>query len=162
MLHRKLSCQCLSTLLSLPYAGKGAAFVSVQKQDYKCEVFYYLALKAWYAATVIILTTTLFYKIIKDDETALPESELALSLLLEGSARCSLCFPRDIGDEPGEVSEPILPSPPPPTHYCSNRKQDLGSSITPGFHHPVYKYLLPVILNSGAAVVTNTNLMKFV
>lgn len=81
-----------STFHTLHSAGKGAGFVSVMKEDYKCEVFYYLALKAWNAATVIILTTVLFYKIIKDDETALPESELALSLFMEVSLRCSLFF----------------------------------------------------------------------
>lgn len=40
------------------------------KEDYKCRIFYYLALRAQYAATVIISTAVLFYKIVKDDETA--------------------------------------------------------------------------------------------
>lgn len=53
--------------------------MGAEKEDYKCRVFYYLALKAQYAATVIISTAVLFYKIVKDDETAPPESELALS-----------------------------------------------------------------------------------
>lgn len=96
MLDRKLSANpfLLSTFLSLLSLGKGAGFVSVMKEDYKCEVFYYLALKAWYATTVIILTTVLFYKIIKDDETALPEST---ALFVEGSVRCSLFSRRQRG-----------------------------------------------------------------
>lgn len=78
------------------------------KEDYKCRVFYYLALKAQYAATVIISTAALFYKIVKDDETALPESELELSLVMEGSARCSISPASVARDEPKEVSQPTL------------------------------------------------------
>lgn len=79
-----------------------------EKEDYKCRVFYYLALKAQYAATIIISTTVLFYKIVKDDETALPGSEHALSLVMEASVRCSI-FPASAeGDEPEEVFQPTL------------------------------------------------------
>lgn len=96
MLDRKLSCKSLSPV-RFPLSSfhwQSAGFVRAVKEDYKCRVFYYLVLKASYATTVIILTTVLFYKIIKDDETSLPESELAPSLFVEGSARCSL-FPLD-------------------------------------------------------------------
>lgn len=73
------------------------------EEHYKCRVFYYLALKAQYAATVIISTTVLFYKIVKDDEMALPESELEPSVVMEGRARCSI-FPVTVaGGVPEEV-----------------------------------------------------------
>lgn len=64
---------------------KTAAFVRAEREDCKCRLFYYLALKARHAATVIISTAVLFYKIVKDDETALAEREYLLSPVLEGS-----------------------------------------------------------------------------
>lgn len=98
----------LATFHSLVSTGKDAGFVRAWKEDYKCRFFYYLALKAQYAATVIISTAVLFYKIVKDDETTLLESELALSLVTEGSARRSI-FPASVaGDEPQDVSRPTL------------------------------------------------------
>ena len=80
----------LNTFHSLISTGKDACSVRAGKEDYKCRIFYYLALKAQYAATVIISTAVLFYKIVKDDETAEPDSEPTLSLVMEGSARCSM------------------------------------------------------------------------
>lgn len=82
----------LSTFHSLVSTSKGAGFVRTGKEDYKCRDFYYLALKAQYAATVIISTAVLFYKIVKDDETAQLESKHALSLVMEESERCSIFF----------------------------------------------------------------------
>jgi len=82
--------------------------VRAQKEDCKCRVFYYLALKAQCAATVIISTAVLFYKIVKNDETALAESELTLSLVMEGSVRCSTLAASVAGDEPEEVFQPTV------------------------------------------------------
>ncbi len=96
----------LSIFQSLVSTGKDGSFVRAGEEDYKCRVFYYLALKAQYAATVIISTTVLFYKIVKNDETAPPESELELSLVMEGSARCSISPASVAGDGPKEVSQP--------------------------------------------------------
>lgn len=45
-------------------------------------------LKAQYTVTVIIPTTALFYKIVKDDETETPATALARSLVIEG--RCKM------------------------------------------------------------------------
>lgn len=73
MVDWDLSCKIpflLSTFHSLVSTGKDEGFVRAQKEDCKCRVFYYLALKALCAATVIISTAVLFYKIVKDDETA--------------------------------------------------------------------------------------------
>lgn len=73
MVDWDLSCKIpflLSTFHSLVSTGKDGGFVRAQKEDCKCRVFYYLALKAQCAATVIISTAVLFYKIVKDDETA--------------------------------------------------------------------------------------------
>lgn len=57
------------------------------REDCKCRVFYYLALKAQYAATVIISTAVLFDKIVKDDETVEPVSDIPPCLVIEGSVR---------------------------------------------------------------------------
>lgn len=116
--HTSVSCVLAWASLSLPATfhslvstGKDGGFERAGKpgkEDYKCWIFYYLALKAQYAATVIISTAALFYKIVKDDETALPATELALSLVIEGSARCFI-FPASVaGDEPNDVSQPTL------------------------------------------------------
>lgn len=74
----------LSTFRSLVSTGKDTGFVRAGKEHYKCWVFYYLALKAQHTATIIISTAVLFYKIVKDDETALPESEIKPCLVMEG------------------------------------------------------------------------------
>lgn len=45
-----------------------------------------------FAATVIISTAVLFYKIVKDDETEVPAIQLARSLVIQGSVRCFSFF----------------------------------------------------------------------